>query len=200
MVPFKEAEAIADVVSQVTSDPLDVKPVSEPSAVPDVKRHLKRAACDPEPSNPNTYGIDLSSASKFRADTKLASLAKGASTPSGYFNTFTNLQGASSAYGYMGYKVVESYDPSLCASECDSKSGCLSFNIYVERDPSANRCLLLGLIDDTHAPLADFAQEAVRTDALRAFAGGGNGSMREGGATSWIRTVFRHAASSLANW
>jgi hypothetical protein len=138
VVPFKEAEAIADVVSQVTSDPLDVKPVSEPSAVPDVKRHLKRAACDPEPSNPNTYGIDLSSASKFRADTKLASLAKGASTPSGYFNTFTNLQGASSAYGYMGYKVVESYDPSLCASECDSKSGCLSFNIYVERDPSAN--------------------------------------------------------------
>jgi hypothetical protein len=138
VVPFKETEAIADVVSQVTSDPLDVKPVSEPSAVPDVKRHLKRAACDPEPSNPNTYGIDLSSASKFRADIKLASLAKGASTPSGYFNTFTNLQGASSAYGYMGYKVVESYDPSLCASECDSKSGCLSFNIYVERDPSAN--------------------------------------------------------------
>ncbi|CAN9245316.1 unnamed protein product [Alternaria alternata] len=117
VVPFKEAEAIADVVSQVTSDPLDVKPVSEPSAVPDVKRHLKRAACDPEPSNPNTYGIDLSSASKFRADTKLASLAKGASTPSGYFNTFTNLQGASSAYGYMGTKC---------------------FNIYVERDPSAN--------------------------------------------------------------
>jgi hypothetical protein len=137
-VPFNKAEAIADVVSQVIADPLDVKPLSEPSAVPDVKRHLKRAACDPEPSNPNTYGIDLSSASKFRADTKLASVAKGASTPSGYFNTFTNLQGASSAYGYMGYKVVESYDPSLCASECDSKSGCLSFNIYVERDPSAN--------------------------------------------------------------
>ncbi|RYN18575.1 hypothetical protein AA0112_g11521 [Alternaria arborescens] len=103
-----------------------------------IKRHLKRAACDQEPSNPNIYGIDLSSASKFRADTKLASLAKGASTPSGYFNTFTNLQGVSSAYGYMGYKVVESYDPSLCASECDSKSGRLSFNIYVERDPLAN--------------------------------------------------------------
>jgi hypothetical protein len=48
------------------------------------------------------------------------------------------LQGASSAYGYLGYKVVESYDPSHCASECDSKSGCLGFNIFVERDPSAN--------------------------------------------------------------
>jgi hypothetical protein len=137
-VPFEEAEAIADVVSQVVADPLDVKPVSEPSAVPEVKKHLKRGACDPEPSNPNTYGFDLSSASKFRADTKVASVAKGASTPSGYFNTFTNLQGASSAYGYLGYKVVESYDPSHCASECDNKSGCLGFNIYVERDPSAN--------------------------------------------------------------
>jgi hypothetical protein len=137
-VPFDKTKAIAEVVSQVTADPLDVKPLSQPSAVPDVKKHKKRAACDPEPSNPNTYGFDLSSASKFRADSKVASVAKGASTPSGYFNTFTNLQAASSAYGYLGYKVVESYDPSLCASECDSKSGCLSFNIYVERDPSAN--------------------------------------------------------------
>ncbi|KAI4677829.1 hypothetical protein J4E81_010759 [Alternaria sp. BMP 2799] len=137
-VPFEVTEAIADVVSEVVADPLDVKPVSEPSAVPEVKKHLRRGACDPEPSNPNTYGFDLSSASKFRADTKIASVAKGASTPSGYFNTFTNLQGASSAYGYLGYKVVETYDPSHCASECNSKDGCLGFNIYVERDPSAN--------------------------------------------------------------
>jgi len=137
-VPFEVTEAIADVVSEVFADPLDVKPVSEPSAVPEVKKHLRRGACDPEPSNPNTYGFDLSSASKFRADSKIASVAKGASTPSGYFNTFTNLQGASSAYGYLGYKVVESYDPSHCASECNSKDGCLGFNIYVERDPSAN--------------------------------------------------------------
>ena len=137
-VPFEVTEAIADVVSEVVADPLDVKPVSEPSAVPEVKKHLRRGACDPEPSNPNTYGFDLSSASKFRADSKIASVAKGASTPSGYFNTFTNLQGASSAYGYLGYKVVESYDPSHCASECNSKDGCLGFNIYVERDPSAN--------------------------------------------------------------
>ncbi|KAI4920641.1 uncharacterized protein J4E92_008284 [Alternaria infectoria] len=137
-VPFEVTEAIADVVSEVVADPLDVKPVSEPSAVPEIKKHLRRGACDPEPSNPNTYGFDLSSASKFRADSKIASVAKGASTPSGYFNTFTNLQGASSAYGYLGYKVVETYDPSHCASECNSKDGCLGFNIYVERDPSAN--------------------------------------------------------------
>jgi hypothetical protein len=129
IVPFEEDKAVAAVISQVIADPLDVKTVSQPSAVPDVKRHLKRAACDPEPSNPNIYGFDLSSAKSFRDDTKLASVAKGASTPSGYFNTFTNLHGASSAYGYLGYKVVESYDPSICASECDSKSGCLGFNI-----------------------------------------------------------------------
>ncbi|KAF1834799.1 hypothetical protein BDW02DRAFT_475931, partial [Decorospora gaudefroyi] len=71
-------------------------------------------------------------------DTNVASVAKGASTPSGYFNTFTNLQGASSAYGYLGYSTVESYDPSVCATKCDDKEGCLGFNIYVERDPSLN--------------------------------------------------------------
>jgi len=129
VVPFVESEAIAAVVSQIASDPLDVKPVSEPTAAAKLRRHLKRAACDLEPSNPNTYGFDLSSASSFRADAKIASVAKAASTPSGYFNTFTNLQGASSAYGYLGYKVVTSYDPSECASECNSKEGCLGFNI-----------------------------------------------------------------------
>ncbi|KAH6637820.1 hypothetical protein C7974DRAFT_411282 [Boeremia exigua] len=138
VVTFDEGQAIAAVASQVAADPLDVKPVSLPTAVPKARRHLKRAACDLEPSNPNTYGFDLSSAAKFRADTKIVSVAKGASTPSGYFNTFTNLQGASSAYGYLGYKVVTSYDPSECASECNSKSGCLGFNIFVERDPSKN--------------------------------------------------------------
>ncbi|KAF3004753.1 hypothetical protein E8E13_000515 [Curvularia kusanoi] len=136
VVPFNENAAIAAVASAVAADPLDVKPVSEPTAAPKLKGHMKRAACDPEPSNPKTYEFDLSSAPNFRADPKIASLANGASTPSGYFNTFTNLQGASSAYGYLGYKVVTSYDPSVCASLCDSKSGCLGFNIYVERDPS----------------------------------------------------------------
>ena len=129
VVPFDKSKAIAAVVSQIAADPLEVKPVSQPTAVPNVKRHLKRAACDREPSNANTYGFDLSSASSFHADTKVASVAQGASTPSGYFNTFTNLQGASSAYGYLGYKVVTSYDPSECAAECDNKSGCLGFNI-----------------------------------------------------------------------
>lgn len=129
VVTFDQKEAVASVVDQIAADPLDVKPVSEPTAAPKLKRHMKRAACDPEPSNPNTYEFDLSSAAKFRADAKIASVAKGASTPSGYFSTFTNLLGASSAYGYLGYKVVTSYDPSVCASACDSKTGCLGFNI-----------------------------------------------------------------------
>ena len=129
VVSFDQSEAVASVVDQIAADPLDVKPVSEPTAAPKARRHMKRAACDPEPSNPNTYGFDLSSAAKFRADAKIASVAKGAPTPSGYFSTFTNLQGASSAYGYLGYKVVTSYDPAVCASACDSKTGCLGFNI-----------------------------------------------------------------------
>lgn len=129
IVPFNEEEALAAVVSQLATDPLDVKPVSEPTVAPKLKRYTKRLACDNEPSNPNTYGFDLSSAANFRVDSKIASVAKSVATPSGYFSTFTNLQGASSAYGYLGYKIVTSYDPAVCAKECDSKSGCLGFNI-----------------------------------------------------------------------
>ncbi|KAH0145690.1 hypothetical protein KCU67_g12544, partial [Aureobasidium melanogenum] len=39
---------------------------------------------------------------------------------------------------YMGYTLLSSYDVSSCASDCSAISGCNSFNIYFERDPSVN--------------------------------------------------------------
>jgi hypothetical protein len=129
VVPFDEEEAVVAVESQVAADPLQVNPVSEPTGVPEVKRHLKRAACDKEIRTANDYKFDLSSANKFRADISVASVATGAATPSGYFNTFTNLQVASSAHGFLGYWTAPSYNPSLCAAKCDSRPGCLGFNI-----------------------------------------------------------------------
>lgn len=82
-----------------------------------LRPHLKRRACDPESGSPKSYGFDLSSVDEFRADAKVAFVVKGAATPSGYFHLFINLRGASSAFDYIRYKVVSSYDPAECASE-----------------------------------------------------------------------------------
>jgi hypothetical protein len=54
-------------------------------------------------------------------------------------NNFKNAPGANNAYAYLGYAVVNKgrtgYDTQWCANKCNSISGCLSFNIYFERDP-----------------------------------------------------------------
>ncbi|KEQ68182.1 hypothetical protein M436DRAFT_32292, partial [Aureobasidium namibiae CBS 147.97] len=79
------------------------------------------------------------SLSAFAADSTIASIANSAPTPSGYFNTFTNAAGSSSAYAYLGYAVVNGgktgYDVNWCAFKCNAMNGCLSFNIFFERDP-----------------------------------------------------------------
>ena len=55
VVPFDEGKAIKAMVSQATADPLDIKPVSAPTAIRNVKCHLKRAVRGPEPGNPGNY-------------------------------------------------------------------------------------------------------------------------------------------------
>lgn len=36
----------------------------------------------------------------------------------------------------MGYQLLKTYDTQSCSQKCDKINGCLSFNIYYERDPS----------------------------------------------------------------
>lgn len=38
----------------------------------------------------------------------------------------------------MGLYTLTEYDTLGCASQCDQASGCVAFNMYVERDPSLN--------------------------------------------------------------
>lgn len=53
------------------------------------------------------------------------------------------------SFGYMGYDTFNDYDVSTCASRCTDKNGCVSFNVYFERDPSGklNFRYLLGTSD-----------------------------------------------------
>lgn len=99
----------------------------------------KRGACSPEPTIANFYNADVSLAEAFRRDASIASVASRASTPPGYFQNFKNLDAANSAMNYLGYTVVNTgkgYDVDYCAAKCNAKPGCLSFNIYFERDPT----------------------------------------------------------------
>lgn len=100
----------------------------------------KREACKIQPSLPNTYNVDVSSPDAFKADANIADLATNAKTPAGYYSNFKNLGAANSAMNYLGYTVVGSatYDVDFCAKKCDAKAGCLSFNIYFERDPTVD--------------------------------------------------------------
>ena len=127
---------------------------SSPTATVVEKRDLsKRAACAAQPTIANTYNVDVSSYKNFKADINIAVVANAATAPDGYYQNSKNLpvsllrqgiilciltasQGAQSAYAYLGYDQIKTgYDVNYCATRCNKKAGCLSFNIYFERDP-----------------------------------------------------------------
>ncbi|KAL2206015.1 hypothetical protein CC79DRAFT_1369452 [Sarocladium strictum] len=74
----------------------------------------------------------------FRNNEVLHNMAKSASDPSGYANTFKDLSAAVNANSYLGYRTLETYDVQGCADWCDDKDLCTAFNIYIERDPKWN--------------------------------------------------------------
>jgi hypothetical protein len=72
----------------------------------------------------------------FLAYSGFADAANSAPVPDGYVQTFKNLKGSNSAYGYSGFSTLESYDTAECARRCNNVDSCSGFNIYFERDPS----------------------------------------------------------------
>ncbi|KAI0190835.1 hypothetical protein F4808DRAFT_476440 [Astrocystis sublimbata] len=66
----------------------------------------------------------------------LINTAGSAPVPVGYFQTFSNEQGSTSAYGYSGFSTLATYDTAECARRCDNVKSCSGFNLYYERDPS----------------------------------------------------------------
>ncbi|KAI0153061.1 hypothetical protein GGR57DRAFT_492494 [Xylariaceae sp. FL1272] len=101
------------------------------------KRELnKREACDPEPVGAGPIP-STDTAAAFLAFSDLSDAAENAAVPAGYVSAFTNLQASSSAYGYLGFTNLDSYDPAACAAKCDTiGDACSGVNIYFERDPS----------------------------------------------------------------
>jgi len=120
------------------NDPFNNKLKRDPSEV--AHQPHKRAACDPQPTLTNRYNVNLANASTFRADPNIASVANNANpAPTGYFQSFKNLQGASSAMNYLGFvnvNTTKGYDVDFCAARCNAKAGCLAFNVYFVRSPT----------------------------------------------------------------
>lgn len=63
-------------------------------------------------------------------------MSKNAQTPDGYDRVLVNGGNTLFASKYIELKTLDSYNVSRCASNCDNLSSCMSFNIYIERDPS----------------------------------------------------------------
>ncbi|KAK9423194.1 hypothetical protein SUNI508_04488 [Seiridium unicorne] len=95
---------------------------------------------DPCAPQPDGYGAKTTpdTADAFLANPVYHKLAQSAATPSGYAQTFKDLNASVNANSYMGLYTLQSYDVALCASKCDSTDLCTAFNLYIERDPQWN--------------------------------------------------------------
>lgn len=95
---------------------------------------------DPCAPQPDGYGpkVQPDTAEAFRAYPAFHQEAKNAATPSGYVQTFVDLNASVSANSYIAFYTLQSYDTTGCATHCDETDLCTAFNIYIERDPSLN--------------------------------------------------------------
>ncbi|KAI4728672.1 hypothetical protein E4T49_03498 [Aureobasidium sp. EXF-10728] len=138
-VTYDATSIAAQATDDITSVSVDVSAIATatPLAIE------KRGACAPQPTGvTGAYGPPAQASddtvAAFVANTAFAAAASSAPVPSGYSNTFTNLNASNNAYGYMGYTTLTSYDTEKCASKCNAINGCMSFNLYFERDPSVD--------------------------------------------------------------
>lgn len=99
----------------------------------------KRGSCLPEPAG-NYPTVTPDDPTDFLANPAFATAAESAVAPPGYFlaEGYQNLQASASDPSYLTYvsSQLTSYDPATCAALCTNIAGCVSFNIYFERDPS----------------------------------------------------------------
>jgi hypothetical protein len=126
---------LASATAQAVEDGAELDKRTNVAVVPSPLFALeKRAACDPQRAG-HGPSVSPDTPEAFLALSEFKSTAEGATVPTGYKQTFKNLKASNSAYGYMGYTELESYDTGLCASKCDAITGCSGINIYFEREP-----------------------------------------------------------------
>lgn len=93
---------------------------------------------DPCAPQPGAYGPPTTpdTVDAFQKNPTYHQMAQSAKIPSGYTQTFKDLNASVNANGYLGYKVLQSYDVAGCASFCEDTDLCTGFNVWIERDPA----------------------------------------------------------------
>lgn len=99
-------------------------------------RYAKRDTTPDCPAQATGFGSqpEEDTAAGFVNSQKFFDDAAKATTPDGYFNTFTNLKGSIEGVGYKTMSTIESYSPDACATACNQMDGCNAFNILYERN------------------------------------------------------------------
>ncbi|KAF4551540.1 Hypothetical protein D9617_13g100410 [Elsinoe fawcettii] len=128
VVKYDPTSILQDALPQITQDPH-----TDDGAGSTLR---KRAACQKQPAGAKNAPTVADDPASFKASVDFANAANNAVTPAGYTQTFKNLKASNNAYGYMGYSTLDSYDVATCAGRCTKINGCMSFNLYFERDPS----------------------------------------------------------------
>jgi hypothetical protein len=131
-------------VEETKAVPVSYNPTVAASAVAQVvknegvieKREVPSACGDPLPGGNGPLPTSGSTVNDYlKEDSSLRKAARDATTPSGYELSFSDKTGSSQQIGYLTYKNLDSYEPSDCATFCDSEKYCQGFNIFFERDP-----------------------------------------------------------------
>lgn len=119
-ISYSAALAASTISANIAASGISTADSSDSTSTSDKRGLIKRT--DYTVNDPDT---DIA----FSAYAPFADAANNADVPSGYTQTFTNLNASNNAFGYMGYTVLDSYDTDLCASKCNAIDGCASFNL-----------------------------------------------------------------------
>lgn len=111
--------------------------LAAPAATAGSKVKRQAATCYPQPSG-ISHRSTPDNAAAFRSDSYYANAANAAKTPIGFNSVFTNTGASPNADQYLGYTLMDTYDVQTCANKCNAITGCKSFNVYFERDPSVD--------------------------------------------------------------
>lgn len=111
--------------------------LAAPAATAGSKAKRQAATCYPQPTG-ISHRTSPDDAASFRKDTYYANAAQSAQTPIGFNAVFTNTGASPNADQYLGYTLMDTYDVQTCANKCNAITGCKSFNVYFERDPSVD--------------------------------------------------------------
>lgn len=131
-----QSATFVPVESQVlaASSAISVDPPSA-STTADAQMIRRDGTCNPYPTGSGPVATP-DTVEAFLCNPALRALSGSAPAPDGYQEAFAGLNASLSALNYMGLYTLTSYDTLGCASLCDQATGCVAFNMYVERDPS----------------------------------------------------------------